>query len=49
MFSNASKMSARPGTVKGFYSLFYEWSVANSPGMSPSFWLILVQIFKFEA
>lgn len=34
MFSNASRMSARPSTVKGFYSLFYEWSVANSPGMS---------------
>lgn len=36
MFSSVSKMSARPGIVKGFYSLFYEWSVANSSGMSLS-------------
>ncbi|KFZ08988.1 hypothetical protein V502_09003 [Pseudogymnoascus sp. VKM F-4520 (FW-2644)] len=36
MFSSTSKMSARPGTVKGFYSLFYEWSVANSSARTHS-------------
>lgn len=46
MFPNTSRMGARPSTVKGFYSLFYEWSVANSPGM---FLAVLAQLFKFKA
>ncbi|KFY72430.1 hypothetical protein V499_07437 [Pseudogymnoascus sp. VKM F-103] len=36
MFPNTSRMGARPSTVKGFYSLFYEWSVANSPARTHS-------------
>lgn len=46
MFPNTSRMSARRGTVKGFYSLFYEWSMVNSPGMSLAILVYLSSAFQ---